>query len=331
MNLKILNKLKAPTGEITWSAPSNLALVKYWGKDNRNNPINPSLSFSLKKSTATTRLKWKAGTGSVSFFLDKQLKPSFYPKIEQFIKRLKKNGLTILKEIDLEIYSNNTFPHSTGIASSASGFSSLSLAILSMFQSKEDDHFWKLASYIASLGSGSAARSTYPGYVSWNGGAAKKVKTSSLFSDLQDAILIVDSSPKENSSSYGHELMKQHPFKKTRIAWASHNFLKLKKILQGTDFYSFAKLVEQEALILHALMMTSSPPLIYMKPNSLKVINIIRKLMNDCPITYTLDAGANIHLLYPKTFDIDSVIRSLKGLLVKIIYDEVGNGPQLLR
>jgi diphosphomevalonate decarboxylase len=329
MNVKCLDKLLSPRGEITWSAPSNLALVKYWGKDGLS-PMNPSISFVLKNSVAVTRLKWQKGKGKFSFFLNNEKHPPFYPKIEQLLDRLKKEGLGELSKMDLQIYSKNTFPHSVGIASSAAGICSVTLAILSMFL-RPCDKFWRKASLLAGLGSGSAARSVYPGYAVWRGGSARPIKVGPIFSDLQDAILVVSSVPKDSSSSYGHGLMKRHPFRNARIKWARQNLTKLRRILQGDDFGPFASVVEQEALILQALMMTSVPPLLYLKANSLAIIEIIRSSMKKCAVTYTMDAGANIHLLYPKSVNISPIINKIDHLVEQIIYDEVGHGPQLLR
>src|SRR5690606_32115799 len=119
---------------------------------------------------------------------------------------------------------------------------------------------------------------------------------------MQDAILIIDSGAKKVSSSDGHALIENHPFKEARIKQANNNYEKLLLSLKTGDFSLFDKVVREEAMTLHALMMTSDPSYFLMKPNGLKAIELILafKEKTNLPVTFTLDAGPNIHLLYPE-------------------------------
>src|SRR5690606_3451821 len=123
-------------GRVTWIAPSNIALVKYWGKREEQIPANPSLSFTLDTSRTTTTLKFsKAETPAkdpvFELYFEGNKKENFKPKIRTFFNRIK-TYCPYLWEYELVINSENSFPHSSGIASSASGMSALALCIMSM-------------------------------------------------------------------------------------------------------------------------------------------------------------------------------------------------------
>lgn len=143
-------------GSYTWSSPSNIALVKYWGKKEHQIPENPSISFTLDNCKTITTLSFvKKNTDNFSFdiFLDGEKKDDFKPKIETFFKRIE-NYLPFLKAYHFTIETSNTFPHSSGIASSASGMSALALCLMSIEKALNPDmseaHFIKKASFCSS-------------------------------------------------------------------------------------------------------------------------------------------------------------------------------------
>ena len=126
------------------------------------------------------------------------------------------------------------------------------------------------------------------------------LEINSEFQNLHDDILIVEKGKKSVSSSTGHSLMHEHPFAKRRFQTAAKRLAELRTILKRGDIESFGKMVEQEALMLHSMMMTSDPYFILFKPNTLSIIEKIwsfRKEYN-LPVYFTLDAGANVHLIY---------------------------------
>ena len=156
---------------ITWQSPSNIALVKYWGKHGIQLPANPSLSLTLKHSVTIMELSAIAsepGKGRlIAFYFENQLNTAFEERSGAFIQSLHPI-FPFLANVDIIIKSHNTFPHSAGIASSASGFSALALCICSLQQlylpiPLDEKQFRLSASRIARLGSGSACRSIYPG------------------------------------------------------------------------------------------------------------------------------------------------------------------------
>ena len=313
------------SGKLTWSAPSNIALIKYWGKTSGQIPQNPSVSFTLHncKTITTLNFQRKDNQNDFSFevYLNDTLQENFKPKITAFFARVERY-LPFLKDYHFKIETSNTFPHSSGIASSASGMSALALCLVSLerslqdnsvFSFSQDEYFIQKASFLARLGSGSASRSIEGPIIVW--GQHEKVNNSSNlfgikyaskihenFKNYQDTILLVDKGEKQVSSTVGHNLMHNHPYAENRFAQAHENLSTLLEIFKTGNLDDFIALVESEALTLHAMMMTSMPYFILMKANTLKIINTIWDFRNrtGSKVCFTLDAGANVHLLYPR-------------------------------
>lgn len=346
-------------GNFEWSAPSNIALVKYWGKKENQIPANPSISFTLNHCKTITKLSFtkKNNQDNFSFDLLFEGKPKedFKPKIQKFFERIEKY-CPYLKSYHFEIDTQNTFPHSSGIASSASGMAALSMNIMSLEKELSrnfgteitDDYFYKKASFLARLGSGSACRSVKGNIVVW--GNHEEIKESSdlfgvafssevhqNFKNYKDTILLVDKGEKQVSSTVGHDLMHNHPFAEQRFSQAHHNLSAIKSVLENGNLDEFIKIVESEALTLHAMMMTSMPYFILMKPNTLEIINKIWSFRNrtKIPVCFTLDAGANVHVLYPENVAVET-LQFIKDELVaycqngQYICDEIGFGSQLI-
>ena len=338
-------------GSFQWSAPSNIALVKYWGKKENQIPANPSISFTLNNCKTITKLAFakKEANKNFSFDLLFEGKPKedFKPKIQKFFERIDVY-CSYLKDYHFTIDTENTFPHSSGIASSASGMAALAMNIMNLEKelnpSITQEYFYQKASFLARLGSGSACRSVKGSIVVW-GKHAEINGSSDLFGvefpsnihpnfkNYQDTILLVDKGEKQVSSTVGHDLMHNHPFAEHRFAQAQNNLSSIKAVLETGNLDEFMKIIESEALTLHALMMTSLPYFILMKPNTLEIINKIWKFRNKTkiPICFTLDAGANIHVLYPENVR-ESVLQFIASELVgycqngQYICDEIGTG-----
>ena len=175
-----------------------------------------------------------------------------------------------------------------------------------------EEYFNQKASFLARLGSGSASRSVEGPMVVWGNhpeiegssdlfGVQFPYKVHPIFKNYQDTILLVDKGEKQVSSTVGHNLMHKHPYAENRFQQANDNLSKLSKILQNGEIKEFINLVESEALTLHAMMLTSNPYFILMKPNTLEIINKIWQFREETGsnICFTLDAGANVHVLYP--------------------------------
>jgi diphosphomevalonate decarboxylase len=335
-----------------WSAPSNIALVKYWGKKENQIPANPSISFTLNHCKTITKLEVvkKSETQDISFELLFEGKPKedFKPKIQKFLERIAPY-CPYIKDYHFKIDTQNTFPHSSGIASSASGMAALAVNIMclekAIIASISDEYFYSKASFLARLGSGSACRSIKGEVVVW-GNHDAILGSSDLFGvpfseihenfkNYQDTILLVDKGEKQVSSTLGHNLMHNHPYAEQRFAQAHENLTALKEVLTSGNIAEFIKIVESEALTLHAMMLTSMPYFILMKPNTLAIVNALWNFRNktQIPVCFTLDAGANVHVLYPAAVK-EKVFQFIQDELVaycqngQYICDCIGTGAK---
>ena len=340
---------EVPTGKIAWQSPSNIALVKYWGKSGKQIPANASISFTLSNSHTQTIIEYspaETSNFSLEFYLEDEANEKFGEKISTFFKSLI-DIFPFINQLDFIIKSSNSFPHSAGIASSASGMSALALCLCDIERQYfntdiSDEEFYEKASFVARLGSGSACRSIYGGLVSWgeiNGGSnlfgsAVKDKIHPIYGLFHDSILIVDSGEKKVSSTIGHGLMNDNPFSEGRFKQAADNIESLLQIMETCSLEDFISIVESEALTLHAMMMTSSPYYLLMKPNTIAIIEKVWEFRKEkgIPLCFTLDAGPNIHLLYPDVFA-DDVKEFIEKELLQltsnnmVIHDKVGKGP----
>lgn len=339
-------------GSVSWQSPSNIALIKYWGKTEPQIPKNASISFTLSKCHTQTRLIYspkRTNEDLVSFtiFFEGQKNDAFKPKIESFFKRIA-IYVPFIKDFEFEIHTENSFPHSSGIASSASGMSALALCVMSLEKSlnpkMSQDHFLKKASFLSRLGSGSASRSIEGPMVIW--GKHPNIKGSNdeygikypyelhpVFETFLDTILLVDKGVKQVSSTVGHNLMQDHPYAEARFKQAQDNMDRLRPVLKDGDLDTFIRIVEKEALSLHAMMMTSDPYFMLMKPHTLRIIEKIWafRRKSNTHICFTLDAGANVHVLYPAK-DEEPVNRFISNELIafcendQYIRDQAGTG-----
>jgi len=341
-----------PTGSVAWQSPSNIALVKYWGKKDIQIPCNPSVSFTLSTSNTETKLEFEPNTTgqiSIEFYLDHVRNEKFEVKIVSFMESLIP-VFPFLTQLKFKAYSKNTFPHSAGIASSASGMSALALCFCEIekkyFNTLNEEAFYQKASHIARLGSGSACRSLYGGVVSWGEvpgfnhtsnefGTCLNEYVHPDFLTFKDSILIVDAGQKKVSSRVGHGLMNSNPFSQQRFEQANTNIVKLMKAMKENDIETFMAITESEALTLHAMMMTSMPYFLLMKPNTITLIEKIwdYRQQTGNPVCFTLDAGPNIHLLYPQKIE-NEVLAFIESDLTKNLHDScylkdhVGSGPK---
>ncbi|MEX0981190.1 MAG: hypothetical protein WD577_09345 [Bacteroidales bacterium] len=338
-------------GSVRWESPSNIAIVKYWGKYPIQIPANASLSLTLAKAVTQTRIGYsfrKKQTGvQLDFTFEGTGQPEFAARMEKYLGSIS-DYLPWLNGTRLTISSENTFPHSSGIASSASAMSAVALGLCEieeqLYGMSDPDGFFKKASFIARLGSGSASRSVYGNMTVW--GYTSSCKDSSdeyaipvddIHANLlgmKDSILIVESGKKKVSSSMGHDLMKSNPYAKLRFDAAEENMRMLCSIVREGDIMQFIDVMENEALTLHAMMMTSRPGFLLMKANTVEAIHRIREYRrkSGMSVGFTLDAGANVHVLYPEkeAGEIRKFIDEELAELCenrRVIHDRMGGGP----
>ena len=337
-----------------WVSPSNIALVKYWGKYGNQLPKNPSVSFTLSTAATTTYVTLgdahNTGVAKISFTFDGKENKAFQTRLEKFLNQIGPEHLPFVLQYHLQIESSNSFPHSSGIASSASSMSALALCLCDLAYQMDgleiyDDAFFRKVSILSRLGSGSACRSVFDSMAVWGkhddiSGSSDEYAVSvadeihPVFKTFRNDILIISANEKSVSSSAGHQLMDGNPFAAARYAQANNRISTIMTALKHGDLQSFGKIMEDEALTLHALMMCSDPSYILMEEGSLSVIKKVKQFRAETklPLYFTLDAGPNVHLLYPAEYETEISAFIFDELSQfchdgRIIRDKVGNGP----
>ena len=340
-----------------WRSPSNIALVKYWGKTGFQLPGNPSVSMTLTHSYTETAIEYsqKSDSEKPSFkFLFRGEQNILFEKRTGIFLEIAIKELPALRNLNLSIESSNSFPHSAGIASSASSISSLALCLCHINQLVsgiiEDERlFYRKASHLARLGSGSASRSVYGGLVLW--GETPVIPDSSndyaipisnyankVFNTYYDAILIVNSGVKQVTSSEGHRLMESNPYKEVKFITGRQNVIELIDAIKSGKEKVFRNIAEYEAMSLHAMFLTSNPYFVLIKPETLQIIDRLTRFRKESGLEFcfTLDAGPNIHLLYSESIR-ESMIDFIRSDLISYcengmwIDDRIGKGPELIQ
>ena len=323
------------TSKATVVAPSNIALIKYWGTQNLNLtlPYNPSLSITLRNCTTRTTVEVLDDEVVDQVLIRSEsgdLEPAgdgFTNGVTAHLDRLRDWSQT---EVRFRVATENSFPMGTGLASSASGFAALALAAAAALERQVSE---AQASILARLsGSGSAARSVIGGYVEWpvgDDGRAVSVAGPDHW-DLRDVVAILDERVKEISSREGHRRATSSPYFELRLELLPERLDRVRAAIRQRDFAALAPVVEEEALDLHLIAMSSRPPIFYWQPGTLKVLERIRQIRADgVEVCATMDAGANVHAICTAEAE-DAVVESLEALedVKTVIRDGVGPGPE---
>jgi diphosphomevalonate decarboxylase len=283
----------------------NIALIKYWG--NRDAvlrlPSNDSLSFNLGDLRTTTTVEFDPVLTRDEVSIDGQRAAGqAYDRVVQHLGRIVDcvgaSGAATARRWDgrpwARVVSNNTFPMGVGIASSASGFAALTLATCAALGLRKNE---AELSGLARLGSGSACRSVPGGFVAWRDAYALSIAPPQHW-NLADAIAIVDNQHKVVGSSEGHALADTSPLQHARVADTARRFSLCEQAIAHCDFELLATVIEQDALMMHAVIMTSQPSLMYWLPATLSVIHAVRELRQaGVPVAFTIDAGPNVHCI----------------------------------
>lgn len=281
-------------------APVNIALCKYWGKrdESINLPLTDSLSISLGKLGAQTEIA-PAGTDCFTLngeLLDTNAKAAV--RLRRFLDPFRTATVP-----GFELKSQSDVPLAAGLASSASGFAALVMALNDLFS-------WSLTkrelSILARLGSGSASRSVYEGFVQWHAGNQSDGMDSFAeqlpytWPALRVGLLMLSSSEKPIGSREGmrrttatSELYKVWPAK------VAASMAALKVALELHDFDALGAAAESNALAMHATMIDSWPPVLYWLPESVSAMQKVWAAREaGLSLYFTMDAGPNIKLLY---------------------------------
>jgi diphosphomevalonate decarboxylase len=286
----------------TSKANPNIAFIKYWGDRDQTLriPSNGSISMNLEGLFSRTKVTFEARISQDELVLNgRPANGAAAARVSQFLDIVRKMA-------DFEWYarveSENNFPMGSGIASSASSFAALSLAASKAAGLDLDE---RDLSRLARRGSGSACRSVPGGFVEWLVGEddsssyAESIAPAEYW-ELTDCIAVVSQEHKETSSREGHSLAETSPLQEIRIADAERRLGICRRAIIERDFDSFAKIVELDSNLMHAVMMTSQPSLLYWEPATLAVMQAVVKLRESgIPVCYTIDAGPNVHVLTP--------------------------------
>lgn len=319
----------------TARAHPNIAFIKYWGNSDHQLrlPANSSLSMNLDQLHTTTTVQWSADDASDSVTINGQ------PANVQARQRVSEH-LQLLRgrfgtNRVARVQSQNNFPMGAGIASSASAFAALTLAAVAALGERPSE---RELSTLARRGSGSASRSIPFGYVEWFAADSHEQSYAETFVDadyweLVDVIAIVSRAHKRIGSTAGHATADTSILQKTRIKDAPRRLHAAKQAIIKRDFARFAQVVEEDSHLMHAVMMTSRPPLFYWQPTSLAVMNAVRQWRetDGIQVCSTLDAGPNVHCICAK--DDAETVKTRLGQLpaaIEVITAAAGPGAFIL-
>jgi diphosphomevalonate decarboxylase len=286
-------------------AHPNIALIKYWG--NRDHelriPENGSISFNLDGLFTKTTVRFDSSLEKDFLEINGQsVIDSDLKRVSQFLRYINEiSG----KHYFADVKSENNFPIAAGIASSAAAFAALTLAATSAL---EQDLSQRELSRIARRGSGSACRSIPEGYVEWKPGRSDE--DSYAFSiapqshwDLVDIVAIVKGKHKTIGSTAGHAFALTSPIQKARVADAPRRLALGRNAIMQRDFSALAEIVEIDSNLMHAVMMTSTPGLLYWEPATITIMKAVPVWRQEgIPVCYTLDAGPNVHVIVQSSY-----------------------------
>ena len=282
-------------------APSNIALCKYWGKRDAtlNLPVNSSLSISLGQRGTQTDLRPRTEAADRVYLNGQPADPAFAHRVTAFLDLFR----PLLRNTYFEVRTKNNIPTAAGLASSASGFAALVLALDAWAGWKLDR---KSLSMLARLGSGSAARSVYDGFVQWNAGEQSNgmdsfaEPLSQPWDTLRIGILELSAATKPVGSREGMERTRQTA--SLYSSWpvqAAADLVTLRTAIAEQDFPLLGQTAEHNALSMHATMLAAWPPLLYFQPETIAQIHRVHQLRADgLPLYLTIDAGPNLKLLF---------------------------------
>jgi len=314
-------------------APSNIAFIKFFGKvdENLRLPANSSISMCLSASYTTTTVEFSPAFKKDVIYIQEE----YFTKREdcRIIEHLERIRKMAKIHALAKVVTRNSFPKSSGIASSASGFAALTLAASAAAGLNLSE---RELSILSRFGSGSACRSIPSGFVEWKKG--KNSLSSYAYSlyppsfwDIRDILAIVSDKSKKTATTDAHKLGVVSPFYKERIKNIDKKIKAIKEALQKKDFTSFGEILEEEALNMHAVMMTAVPPLFYWTDRTVRaILSVWQWRRKGLPVYFTIDAGPNIHLICEQKFE-KAVVSYIKKLsyIKRIIINKPAQGARL--
>ncbi len=323
-----------PEYRATAEAHANIAFIKYWGNQDEQLrlPANPSLSMNLDSFTTRTQVRWEPALTQDTLVINGQ--PQTGAALTRVVEHL--NLLRNHTGISLyaEVKTNNNFPMGAGIASSAAAFAALTVAGLRAADKNVDE---RTLTTLARQGSGSAARSVPDGFVEWVTGDddassyAYSVAPRTHW-ELMDVVAIVSQEHKAVGSRAGHSAANTSDLQTARVTGAAERLAVCRQAVLERDFGTLAEVVEHDSNLMHAVMMTSRPPLFYWMPTTLSLMQAVRQWRADgLRVCYTLDAGPNVHCICVRE-DADEVSRRVRTMsgVVDIRQAAPGGGARII-
>ncbi len=278
----------------------NIAFIKYWGNidSSLRIPENGSISMNLAELQTRTTVSFDANIAKDTLSINKKNVEG--PGLERVVEIL-----TLVRQmaginLRASVWSENNFPVGAGIASSAAAFAALAMAATSAVGLELSE---RNLSRLARRGSGSACRSIPGGFVEWLPGAddqtsyARSIVPAEYW-NLVDCVAIVSHEHKPTGSTEGHALAKTSPLQAARVSDAPRRLEVCRQAILNRDFDVLAEIIEHDSNLMHAVMMTSSPPLMYWQPGTMAVLQAVQAWRAaGLPVCYTIDAGPNVHVI----------------------------------
>jgi diphosphomevalonate decarboxylase len=320
----------------TVSAPANIAFIKYWGARDLDGalPMNPSISMTLEHCVTQCTVETLGHGGDDEVWLAEPdggfgtPDPDFAHRVRAQLDRIRQwTG----RDEAVRVATRNTFPTAGGLASSASGFAALTLAAVGALGKKTSQK--ELSLLARRSGSGSACRSVMGGFVEWGAGGDGDSYAHQIADvdhwDLRNVIAVVEIGPKTVSSIEGHRRATTSPYYAKRLELLPQRLDRVRRAIRERDLAALGPVIEEEAVDLHLIAMSSQPPIFYWSPGTVAVLRAVRELRQEGLHAYaTMDAGANVHVICDSDSE-DDVAERLEDLPAVgfVIRDGVGPGP----
>ena len=320
----------------TFRVGSNIAFIKYWGVADPalNLPLNNSISMTLAAAHTTTTVRWDSeGRLKEDEFTIDDVRFT-RERADRLVRHLNRLRRVAGVEIRAQVVSRNNFPMASGIASSASGFAALTVAGCAALGIQLNN---TELSALARQGSGSASRSLFGGFVEWERGldhsssVARQLYPPDYW-PLMDIVAVVSGAEKQVSSEGGHQIAATSPLLAGRLSSLDFALPDVRQALAERNLARLGPVLEQDALAMHAVMMTSTPSLLYWQPGTLEVLQAVRQWRTaGLPVYFTIDAGPNVHLIC-EARDAAAVQAKLQTLasVQSVIVSPPGPGPERL-
>lgn len=315
-------------------AHPNIAFIKYWGNidSSLRLPANGSISMTLAALETKTTVEFSENLQSDHVVINgDEAKGQSYSRVTQHLDRIRMlSGLNMRAKVT----SQSNFPLSIGLASSASGFAALTLAAS---KAAELELPLKDLSILARKGSGSACRSIFGGFVEWyaskdDADSYAEQIVDQTYWNLIDIITIVREEEKELSSTRGHAAAESSPLQNGRVQDAVRRLGECRRAILDRNFNKLALIVEADSNMMHSVMLTSNPPILYWEPATVTIMrNIVSWRREGLEVCYTIDAGPNVHCICTaeSALDIEIRLRKLSGVK-RILTSRVGGNARII-